>query len=215
MQIYIVKKILDFFDYFHQKRIFNELLKKLDRNLNLIIDVGAHKGESIINFNKYFIVEKILSFEPSKKNFSHLKKVSQKFKNVEIYNYACGVKNEEKVLNYSQESSSSTLNQINENSKYFKLKRKIFGLSIEKLFTEELIQIKRLDEFLITNKITEIDLLKIDTEGYEFDVIKGLNSRIQNIHMIYLEHHYDDMIKKNYTFSEINDYLKKKILSNI
>ena len=101
------------------------------------------------------------------------------------------------------------MNQINENSKYFKLKKN-FGLSIEKLFTEELIQIKRLDEFLITNKITEIDLLKIDTEGYEFDVIKGLNSRIQNIHMIYLEHHYDDMIKKNYTFSEINDYLKKK-----
>ena len=46
----------------------------------------------------------------------------------------------------------------------------------KKLFTEEQIQIRKLDDFLIENKITDIDLLKIDTEGYEFEVIKGLQS---------------------------------------
>ena len=211
MQIYIAKKILDFFDYFYQKRIINELLKNLGKRLNLVFDVGAHKGESIINFNKYFVVNKILSFEPSKKNFRSLEKIAKKFPNVEIFNFACGCKNEKSILNFSLESSSSTLNKVNENSKYFKLKKKLFyGLNKKKLFTEEQIQIRKLDNFLTENKITDIDLLKIDTEGYEFEVIKGLSSQIQNIRVIYFEHHYDDMVKKNYTFTEINDYLKKR-----
>ena len=51
--------------------------------------------------------------------------------------------------------------------------------------------------------------MKIDTEGYEFNVIKGLQANHKIIKFIYFEHHYDDMIKKNYTFKDINLILKK------
>ena len=63
MQIYIAKKILDFFNYFHQKKISNELLKNLGSDLSLVLDVRAHKGESILNFNKYFTIKKIIYFK--------------------------------------------------------------------------------------------------------------------------------------------------------
>ena len=61
-----------------------------------------------------------------------------------------------------------------------------------------------------------VDVLKIDTEGFEFDVIKGASSCLKKIKFIYFEHHFDSMIIKSYKFSEIHEYLKnnnfKKIL---
>ena len=58
-------------------------------------------------------------------------------------------------------------------------------------------------------KIECIDLLKIDTEGYELNILKGLNLKHnQKVKLIYFEHHYDDMIIKNYKFRDIHNLLK-------
>ena len=51
-------------------------------------------------------------------------------------------------------------------------------------------------------------MLKIDTEGYEFNVLKGLIKHNQKVKLIYFEHHYDDMIIKNYKFGDIHRLLK-------
>ena len=50
--------------------------------------------------------------------------------------------------------------------------------------------------------------MKIDTEGYELNVLKGLSKNNRKIKLIYFEHHYDDMIIKNYKFKDINKLLK-------
>ena len=52
-------------------------------------------------------------------------------------------------------------------------------------------------------------MLKIDTEGYELNVLKGLSKHNNKIKLIYFEHHYDDMIIKNYKFNDINKILLK------
>ena len=52
-----------------------------------------------------------------------------------------------------------------------------------------------------------IDILKIDTEGFEMNVLKGLSINYKIVTFIYFEHHYDDMIIKNYTFGDINEIL--------
>jgi hypothetical protein len=66
------------------------------------------------------------------------------------------------------------------------------------------------------NNLEIVDLLKIDTEGYEFEVIKGLKEKIRKVNFIYFEHHFDQMILKNYTLSDVHKYLEnegfKKIL---
>ena len=66
--------------------------------------------------------------------------------------------------------------------------------------------------------IESIDLLKIDTEGYELNILKGLNLSYDRVKLIYFEHHYDDMILKNYKFRDINKLLAnygfKKIMKN-
>ena len=70
------------------------------------------------------------------------------------------------------------------------------------------IKILTLDSFIEENKIQCIDLLKIDTEGYEFNVLKGLSKYNKKVKIIYFEHHYDDMIIKDYKFSNIHKLLK-------
>ena len=55
----------------------------------------------------------------------------------------------------------------------------------------------------------KIDFLKVDTEGYEYNVLKGLGTKLSAVSLIMFEHHYDNMIIKNYTFGDIHDLLKK------
>ena len=51
-----------------------KFLKKIIYNdLNLVLDIGAHKGESINFFLNNFKINKIISFEASPINFDSLK----------------------------------------------------------------------------------------------------------------------------------------------
>ena len=84
------------------------------------------------------------------------------------------------------------------------------------LFSNKLIKKKKrvlvysLNNFLKKNKINFVDILKIDTEGYEFTILKSiLKKNFKKIKYIYFEHHYDLMLKKNYKFNNINKLLKK------
>ena len=78
------------------------------------------------------------------------------------------------------------------------------------LIERQTVQIRDLSEFIFKQSIKKIDILKIDTEGYEYNILKNLNNNdFAKIRFIYFEHHYDLMIKKNYKFSDINNLLLK------
>jgi len=132
----IILFIIDFFDYFHKKKILNFLKRNNYRKFDVFFDIGAHKGETIDLFTKNFIINNIYSFEASPINFmkisQKLSKVKKKFYKSEIIleNLALGDKKGSFKFNQLSESSSSTLNEINTNSSYFKKKKKIFKLFI-------------------------------------------------------------------------------------
>lgn len=208
--------ILKLFDYFHQRKIFNFLKKKNLKKINIFFDIGAHEGESIEIFSKNFTISKIYSFEPSPINFLKLKnKVNlflKNFKDIKVYVENVGLGDEKKRIYLKQlnESSSSTINQINKNSKYFKKKRFFLNKLHTKNFYKNIdIRIIRLDEYLNNNSIEYINFMKVDTEGYELNVLKGLGTKIYNVQYIMFEHHYHDMLIKAYKFSDINELLVK------
>ena len=67
-----------------------------------------------------------------------------------------------------------------------------------------------LSNFIDRELIRKIDVLKIDTEGFEYNILSGLKkSDFDKIGLIYFEHHFDNMIKKKYKFSDINSLLNK------
>ena len=206
-----IRNILNYFFYFHQKKILNFFKQKFSNQMT-VVDVGAHFGETIKKLKKNFNIKKIYSFEASPINFNILEKnFPDNLLDVEIYNIALGAHSSESYINQTIESSSSTINSINKNSKYLDRKLKVLKIKNDDLVINKIpIKIISLDEFIETKKIQNIDILKIDTEGYEFNVLKGLKKNYHMIKMIYFEHHYDDMILKNYNFSDIykvlNDY---------
>ena len=215
----MIKKLIllaiSFFDFFHQRKIIKFLKKNNLENINVLFDVGAHKGESINLFLKELIVKKIISFEASSINFEFLKKNKEyyfkKFPNTEILieNIALGSENKKISFNQFDESSSSTFNNINKKSKYFKRKFNLLNFFDKKeIYKSYQVTTQTLDGYMEINNYKKVNFIKIDTEGYEYEVLKGLKDKIRNVDIIMFEHHYDDMIRKNYTFTDINTLLK-------
>lgn len=201
-------------DYKNKSKVIKYLKNKLKKTNLVIFDIGAHKGETIDLFLKNFHLKKIYSFEPNTLLFKLLEKKYLKRKSIiEVYNLGIGETKKSMFLNIMTDTSSSTFNEINKKSAYFLRKEKIFKYFSKKknLFEKKQnITVETLSNVLNEKKITNIDLLKIDTEGFEYNVLKGLSEQdFKMINFIYFEHHFDLMIKKNYKYSDIDQLLKR------
>ncbi len=201
--------LINIIDYSNKNKVIKFFKKKINQNLINVIDIGGHKGETINFFLKNFNINKIYVFEPN----HHLYEVLiRRFtnQNIFIFNYGVGFQNEKKKLNISIDSASSTFNKINTNTNYYKRKKKYLTLGKKTPYfvdTQE-IEVINLSEFLLKRE-NKIDILKIDTEGYELNILKGISKEdFKKIKFIYFEHHYDLMIDKGYKFSDINKLLK-------
>ena len=206
---FIIKILLNFFDHFTQKKILDTFKRELNvKEPIVVIDVGSHKGEYISSLIQNFLIEKIYSFEPNIEIFKILEKNFKNNHKIIINN--CGISQKEGFINFYKniESSSSTINKLNEESKYFKKKYFLLNfLNLKKISEKIKIKVIRLENYLEKEKIKKIQILKIDTEGYEYQVLKSLGERIKNIKLIHFEHHYDDMILKEYKFQDIHNFL--------
>ena len=206
--------VLNIFDYFHKKKIFKFLKIKNLTNFDIFFDIGAHTGETISSFGKNLNLKVIYSFEASPISFqtlnNKLKKIQLTIPNSQINteNFAVGSSSKKIKIKHFIESSSSTIKKINTNSKYFKKKKKLISsLNNPNYFKEFDVNQISLDEYIIQKNIKRIDFLKIDTEGSEYEVIMGVTKNLKNIKLILFEHHFDDMISKEYKFSHINNLL--------
>ena len=212
--IKILSIIIYFIDIKNKKKIINFFKKKLNKKPLIIIDIGAHVGETISLFYNNFTIENILAFEANPIIFKKLEKKIKKINNknkISLFNLGIGDKEEKKDLSIFNDSSSSTYNTIDEKTEYYKRKKMFISL-----FSKDIIQKKILTNILPLSKINEvnelknIDILKIDTEGYELNILKGIyQGHFNKIKYIYFEHHYDLMIKKNYNYSDIKIFLNK------
>jgi FkbM family methyltransferase len=206
--------IIYFIDIQNKKKIINFFKKNLNEKSLIIIDIGAHVGETISLFYNNFTIKNILAFEANPIVFKKLEKKIKKINNknkISLFNFGIGDKEENRVLSIFNESSSSTYNIIDEKTDYYK--RKKFFLSffskniIKKKISTNILPLSKINE---VNELKNIDILKIDTEGYELNILKGIyQGHFNKIKYIYFEHHYDLMIKKNYKCSDIKIFLNK------
>ena len=213
---YFVLKTLGIFDFYHQFKIFRFLKKNNLKDFDVFFDIGAHKGESINLFLKNLNIKKIYSFESSPLNYLELKnnfpKLQKRFKKtiININNLTLGSENKQGIIKQIDESSSSTLNNINVNSKYFKRKKAlVYNKNSQKFYKEIKISISTLSNYLEENGIDQVDFIKIDTEGYEYKILKGLDKNFEKVKIIMFEHHYHDMLEKGYTFTDIHRLLSR------
>jgi len=189
---------------------FNELLKQKIPNNPIIFDVGGNQGQSIEKFKKIFNKPIIHSFEPIQSEF---KKMQAKFKNdsdVFLNNFALGDKEEIKEFNITAKSANSSFNKIKNNTAWLK-KRQEENFSKSKSFVtkKEKVKINTIDNYCNEKKINKIDLLKIDTQGYEDKVLEGSVNcfKNNNISAVVTEIMFDNVYDKYFSFSDIEKHI--------
>ena len=64
----------------------------------------------------------------------------------------------------------------------------------------------KLNEFFLENNILNVDLIKIDTEGHEYEVLAGLEGKIKFIKAFLIEFH-DDHTYLNYSSNKIENII--------
>lgn len=170
----------------------------------IIFDVGANIGQTGSYFHQKFPQADILCFEPIKETFTQL---SQKFANnqrIRCFPIAFGEQPSEKTIilnsNSQQNSLTDALNRpVGENQ----------GQSTDKT---EAITIDSLDNFCQAQGIDRIDLLKMDTEGYELQVLAGATNFLEErkIAMILSEVGFRPSDFRHTFFTKIYDQLYQK-----
>lgn len=140
---------------------FLEDLKKLNLPLKVIFDVGANYGQTAKFYSENFSDAEIYSFEPIKASFKKLVHNIQDLRNVQAFQHAFGQEETDVEIPLFEEAQS----QLNSLKKH--------NNTTNPNADKETISVKTIDSFIQTHNIRNIDLLKIDTEGYEIEVLKG------------------------------------------
>lgn len=215
----ILKKILlIFFDmideFIHQKKIIKEI-KLYAKNINCFIDVGSHKGNYTDIMLKNFKIKKILMFEPQKNIFEFIKKKYAKKNKVKIMNVAVSSSRGNQKFYINRHDLTSSLNLLNKNNLYLKIKSKLFNSDINSMIKKfYLVKTVKLNEVIknYLKRSYKMNVLKIDTEGHEYEVLKGLDKEIKFINIILIEIHKDD-VYLNYNYKKIHSHIIKNNFS--
>lgn len=136
---------------------FYNLIKDYIKN---IFDVGCRSDSEFINFNG-----EVHYFDQVNEFIEKLKKNNIKNSKSFFNNFGLGKENKE-IYYYPR--YQSFYNRINSCT-----------VSDEK--NKILLEIKKGEDYILNNNIINIDFLKIDTEGYEYDVLLGFENYLENI----------------------------------
>jgi FkbM family methyltransferase len=204
-KINFFENFFNIIDIFYQKRIIN-YIKFLE--LDTVIDVGAHKGEFLNYVLKMKNIKKIYSFEPQIEINQVLVKKFKNIKKIKIFNLALDKTISKKYIYINKLSSTSSLQTFNKKSFYLKFKNFLLGVKLNYVKKYK-IRTNTIDNIFNNINLSKC-LLKIDTEGYEINVLKGSQKTLDNkIKYILIENQLNNQHKK---LSKVNmfDYLKNK-----
>lgn len=214
----LVKKILELFDLHIFKKYdydfgADESLKKLFKIFNMdcnglvIFDIGANIGQSIERFKKNFPDPYIYSFEPQPETYSALKAKYDNDPKCHLYNLGLGSVND-KIIFYDMPDKRHG-SFIKFNPKGAPSHTYTMGLKNPLGINNEiLVDVTTINKFCANKNITNIDILKIDTQGYEVEVLKGGLDVLQNVRAIELEVMFSDLYPDHSTLGEISSILE-------
>ena len=206
---------LKFNEIFNRNKTINKILKKKKK---IVFDVGANIGQSLYQFQKDVKnISQYHMFEPN------ILLKNQLLKNIDKYkiknathkvNFSALGKNTKKIPFFINKFSTlSSFYQIPKKSNYFinKYKFNNYRKGQKKTIVNQI----KLDDYIKKNQINLIDILKIDTEGYDIEVLKGAKNALKDnkIKIIITELHFNfGLYKRQNTFYEIEKVLGKNYI---
>lgn len=175
-----------------------------NQGISLILDVGANVGQYGLKVRRLGYEGRIVSFEPVSAPFAQLAKNAENDPLWEVANYGLGDTDGEAMINVSQNSEfSSILNNLQITKDYF--------AESAQYVAQEQVVIKKLDS-IFENYCQADDkvLLKIDTQGYEKNVLAGAEASLKHIAGLQVELSFIQLYEGELLIKEMLDYLDKK-----
>ena len=179
-------------DYSGELYIIKRLKPYLSKGI--IFDVGANVGD----WSKFLIKTlpknnyTLHLFEPTSNSYKALKKNLQKNNNLFFHPIGLGLKNESNTIYYDHIGQGSA--SISGKGKY-----------------SETIELMTLDTFCEQNGINSIDFLKIDVQGYEYNILKGADKMLAGNHIKCIQFEIDEpAIDQRIFFKDFWDLLSPK-----
>lgn len=177
-----------------RKRILNYY------DIDTVFDIGANEGQYAKQLRDLNYKNRIISFEPLISTFTILKKNSKSDLKWDVFNYGLGSEEGSMKINISENSYSSSLLEI--------LPKHIDAAPSSRYINHELVTIKTMDS--VFNNFcdqTNSVYVKIDTQGFEKEVLKGSTNSLSNINIIQLEMSLTPLYKNESLFHEMFDFL--------
>lgn len=174
-----------------EKYLLQYIVKNKSSNI-IIFDVGANKGQYALFADTLIENKLIYSFEPTKGAFEKLSKIVAHSKHIKTYPFGLG--SEFKTMPIYYNDSASVLSTV---------------VGKEGFTHQETINIETLDNFCQSENIHHIDLLKIDVEGYEFDVLLGCKQMLTNGKIDYIQFEFGNrQVQSRHFLRDFIDLLK-------
>lgn len=175
---------------------FYDMAKFVKTDKPILFDVGANVGQTIKDFKEVFNNSTVHAFEPSPDTFNILKTNTTHFKDVVYWNYGVGSTSGDLLLNeYNHSNTNSFLDIHNYENKNLKSTSQVKVITI--------------DQFIRDNDIKKIDVLKIDTEGFELEVFKGAETSLKSgkIDLLFFEVNFIETHKDSPKMSQLWDFI--------
>ncbi|WP_299402681.1 FkbM family methyltransferase [Acaryochloris sp. IP29b_bin.148] len=139
-----------------------------------VFDVGANIGELSLLFSRLVGSEgQVHAFEASEGTFNKLTKICQLANRQQIILNQKAVSEKHEILQlYVYDDLHSTLNSLADRP------LKNYGIDIQPISTEK-VEAVTIDQYCHEHNIDNIDLLKIDVEGAEYQVLRGAEQMLK------------------------------------
>lgn len=168
--------------------------------INKVIDIGANEGQFAKFIRNSGFKGELHSFEPLDEAFGKLSKLASKDKNWKIYQMAVGDSCGETEINVSENSVSSSILDMNASH---------LELAPQSRYTKkQKIKIVTLDSLKSTLELNKGNIfLKVDTQGFEKNVLQGAENVLDYFHTIQLELSLVPLYNGEELFYDISKYL--------
>lgn len=168
-------------------------IKNCGFNPGVIGDVGAYEGSWTREVKNIFPDAKYFLFEAQESKREKLENYAASTGNVNFEIALLGAENNKEILFNEYETASSVLVE------HFKT---------EAVVTKKMLY--RLDEIIQKNNWPYPDFLKLDTQGYELEILKGAANVLKHVQVILMEVSFIDIYQEAPLIKDVINFMDEK-----
>lgn len=172
----------------------------------VILEAGAFDGTDTIAMARMWPKSTIYAFEPEPTNFAKILKGIEQLKNVYCYPLALGDRTGTIDFHLSQDSKSNRTGSgsLLQPSKHVELSEPgTFGKTLT-------VPIATLDSWGAQHKVSAIDLLWLDMQGYELRMLQASSTLLKTVKAIYLEVSFVGLYDGQPNYKEVKTWLESQ-----